>query len=111
MKIVITDKSGQILYEGSPSLHGNGVIIGSGNECDIQLNKMGISRNQVQLRYNSDGLLIKFCQSKQPPESAVIIHVIFNNLESHIGSRFSTFLGTLFMTAEDRVPATRNRQT
>ena len=57
MKIVITDKSGQILYEGSPSLHGNGVIIGSGNECDIQLNKMGISRNQVQLRYNSDGLL------------------------------------------------------
>ena len=41
MKILITDKNGQILYEGSPSLHGDGVVIGSGNDCDIQLNKMG----------------------------------------------------------------------
>jgi len=57
MKIVISDRSGQILYEGSPSLNGNGVIIGSGNDCDIQLNKMGIAHNQIQLRYNADGLL------------------------------------------------------
>jgi len=57
MKIVITDKSGKILYEGSPSLHGNGIKIGTGNDCDIQLNKMGIARNHLQLRYNSDGHL------------------------------------------------------
>ncbi len=57
MKIVITDKSGKILYEGSPSLHGNGVKIGTGNDCDIQLSKMGIARHHVQLRYNSDGYL------------------------------------------------------
>lgn len=57
MKIVITDKSGKILYEGSPSLHGNGIRIGNGNDCDIQLNKMGIARNHMQLRYNSDGHL------------------------------------------------------
>ncbi|PKL41635.1 MAG: hypothetical protein CVV41_17945 [Candidatus Riflebacteria bacterium HGW-Riflebacteria-1] len=57
MKIVITDKSGKILYEGSPSLHGNGIIIGNGNDCDIQLNKMGIAQNHMQLRYNSDGHL------------------------------------------------------
>jgi len=57
MKIVITDKSGKILYEGSPSLHGNGIKIGTGNDCDIQLNKMGIARQHLQLRYNSDGHL------------------------------------------------------
>lgn len=57
MKIVITDKSGKILYEGSPSLHDNGIKIGTGNDCDIQLNKMGIARNHLQLRYNSDGHL------------------------------------------------------
>ncbi|MBU1105553.1 MAG: diguanylate cyclase [Candidatus Riflebacteria bacterium] len=57
MKIVITDKSGKILYEGSPSLHGNGIRIGTGNDCDIQLNKMGIAHNHLQLRYNSDGHL------------------------------------------------------
>ena len=70
MKIVITDKSGQILYEGSPSLQGNGIIIGSGNECDIQLNKIGIATAQIQLRYNSDGLLT--LQDLQSPFGTIV---------------------------------------
>lgn len=70
MKIVITDRSGQILYEGSPSLHGNGVKIGSGNDCDIQLNKMGIAHNQIQLRYNTDGLLT--LQDLQSPFGTIV---------------------------------------
>ena len=57
MRIVITDKSGQILYEGSPILHGNGIKVGSGTNCDIVLNKMGIAREHVQLRFNADGYL------------------------------------------------------
>ena len=70
MKILITDKKGLILYEGSPSLHGDGVVIGSGNECDIQLNKMGIARRQLQIRYNSDGYLT--LQDLQSPHGTVI---------------------------------------
>lgn len=70
MKILITDKNGQILYEGSPSLHGDGVVIGTGNECDIQLNKMGIARRQIQLRYNSDGYLT--LQDLQSPYGTVV---------------------------------------
>ncbi len=70
MKIVISDRSGQILYEGSPSLNGNGVIIGSGNDCDIQLNKMGIAHNQIQLRYNADGLLT--LQDLQSPFGTIV---------------------------------------
>ncbi|MDD2997954.1 MAG: diguanylate cyclase [Candidatus Riflebacteria bacterium] len=70
MKIIITDKSGQILYEGSPLLHGNGVIIGSGNDCDIQLNKMGVARSQLQLRYNSEGHLT--LQDLQSPFGTII---------------------------------------
>ncbi len=70
MKILITDKNGQILYEGSPSLHGDGVVIGSGNDCDIQLNKMGISRRQIQLRYNSEGYLT--LQDLQSPYGTIV---------------------------------------
>ena len=40
MKIVITDKLGQVLYDGSPDLHGDGIIIGSASDCDIQINKI-----------------------------------------------------------------------
>ena len=57
MRIVIIDKSGQILYEGIPHLHGNGIKIGSGNHCDIIVNKIGIAREQIQLRFNADGYL------------------------------------------------------
>ena len=70
MKILITDKNGQILYEGSPSLHGDGVVIGSGNDCDIQLNKMGVSRRQIQLRYNSEGYLT--LQDLQSPYGTIV---------------------------------------
>lgn len=70
MKILITDKNGQILYEGSPNLHGDGVVIGSGNDCDIQLNKMGIVRRQIQLRYNSEGYLT--LQDLQSPYGTVV---------------------------------------
>lgn len=70
MKIVITDKSGQILYEGSPSFHGNGVIIGSASSCDIQISKIGISREQVQIRYNADGYLT--LQDLQSPFGLVV---------------------------------------
>ena len=70
MKIVISDRSGQILYEGSPGLNGNGVIIGSGSDCDIQLNKMGIAHNQIQLRYNADGLLT--LQDLQSPFGTIV---------------------------------------
>ncbi len=70
MKILITDKTGQILYEGSPSLHGDGVVIGSGNDCDIHLNKMGIARRQIQLRYNSDGYLT--LQDLQSPYGTIV---------------------------------------
>ena len=70
MKIVITDRNGQILYEGSPSLHGDGVVIGSGSDCDIQLNKMGIARRQIQLRYNADGYLT--LQDLQSPYGTVV---------------------------------------
>jgi diguanylate cyclase (GGDEF)-like protein len=70
MRIVITDKSGQILYEGSPSFHGNGIKIGSANTCDIQLNKMGISREQIQLRYNADGYLT--LQDLQSPFGLIV---------------------------------------
>lgn len=57
MKLVISDRSGQIIYEGSPNLHGNGVKIGSGSDCDIQVKRMGIAKNQLHLRYNADGVL------------------------------------------------------
>jgi diguanylate cyclase (GGDEF)-like protein len=70
MKIVITDKSGQILYEGSPSLHGNGIKIGSAATCDIQLNKMGVAREQIQLRFNADGYLT--LQDLQSPFGLVV---------------------------------------
>lgn len=70
MKIVITDRSGQVLYEGSPDLHNNGIIIGSGTDCDIQLNKMGIAQQQIQLRYNSDGHLT--LQDLQSPFGTII---------------------------------------
>lgn len=70
MKIVITDRSGQVLYEGSPNLNSNGIIIGSGNECDIQLSKMGIARQQIQLRYNTDGHLT--LQDLQSPFGTII---------------------------------------
>ncbi|MFZ5952515.1 MAG: diguanylate cyclase domain-containing protein [Candidatus Rifleibacteriota bacterium] len=70
MKIVITDKSGQILYEGSPSFHGNGIKIGSGNDCDIPINKMGIARDHVQLRFNADGYLT--LQDLQSPYGLIV---------------------------------------
>lgn len=70
MRIVITDKSGQILYEGSPSFHGNGIRIGSGNNCDIIINKMGIAREQIQLRFNADGYLT--LQDLQSPFGLVV---------------------------------------
>lgn len=70
MKIVVTDKTGQILYEGSPRLHGDGVVIGTGSDCDIQLNKMGIARRQIQLRYNSDGYLT--LQDLQSPYGTIV---------------------------------------
>lgn len=70
MKIVITDRNGLILYEGSPSLHGDGVVIGSGADCDIQLNKMGIARRQLQLRYNTEGYLT--LQDLQSPYGTVV---------------------------------------
>jgi diguanylate cyclase (GGDEF)-like protein len=70
MKIVITDRSGQVIYEGSPELHSNGIIIGSGNDCDIQINKIGIARHQLQLRYNADGHLT--LQDLQSPFGTII---------------------------------------
>lgn len=70
MKIVITDKGGQILYEGSPNLHGNGIIVGSANDCEIQLNKMGLARHHLQIRYNADGYLT--LQDLQSPWGTVI---------------------------------------
>lgn len=70
MRIVITDKSGQILYEGSPSLHGNGLKVGSGNNCDIILNKMGIAREHVQIRFNADGYLT--LQDLQTPYGLIV---------------------------------------
>lgn len=70
MKIVITDRSGQVLYEGSPDLHSNGIIIGSASDCDIQLNKMGIAQHQLQLRYNADGELT--LQDLQSPFGTIV---------------------------------------
>ncbi len=70
MKIVITDRSGQILYEGNPDLHNNGIIIGSGKDCDIQLNKMGIAQHQIQLRYNTNGDLT--LQDLQSPFGTIV---------------------------------------
>ncbi|GAB4277092.1 MAG: hypothetical protein Kow0029_19610 [Candidatus Rifleibacteriota bacterium] len=70
MKIVITDKSGQILYEGSPSLHGNGIKIGTANTCDIQLGKIGIASEHIQIRYNADGYLT--LQDLQSPFGLVV---------------------------------------
>jgi diguanylate cyclase (GGDEF)-like protein len=70
MRIIITDKSGQILYEGSPSFHGNGIKVGSAGNCDIQLNKMGIASEHVQIRYNADGYLT--LQDLQSPFGLVV---------------------------------------
>lgn len=70
MKIVITDKSGQVLYDGSPDLHGDGVIIGSASDCDIQINKIGIALAHIQIRYNTDGVLT--LQDLQSPYGTVI---------------------------------------
>lgn len=70
MKIIITDKTGQVLFEGSPNLHGNGIIIGTGSDCDIQISKMGIAKQHIQLRYDASGYLA--LQDKQSPFGIVV---------------------------------------
>jgi diguanylate cyclase (GGDEF)-like protein len=70
MKIIITDRGGQVLYDGSPDLQGDGVIIGSDSSCHIRLNKIGISSNHIQIRYNSDGILT--LQDLQSPYGTII---------------------------------------
>src|SRR5574344_1790809 len=70
MKIVITDKSGQVLYDGSPDLHGDGIVIGSAPTCDIRLNKIGVAAAHAQLRYNADGVLT--LQDLQSPMGTLV---------------------------------------
>lgn len=70
MKIVITDKSGQVLYDGSPDLHSDGIVIGSAPTCDIRLNKIGIAAAHAQLRYNADGVLT--LQDLQSPMGTLV---------------------------------------
>ena len=70
MKIIITDKTGQIIYEGIPNLYGDGITIGTSNECDIQISKMGIAKKHIQLRYDADGYLA--LQDIQSPFGTIV---------------------------------------
>ncbi len=70
MKIIITERGGQVLYDGSPDLQGDGVIIGSDSSCHIRLNKIGISNRHIQIRYNSEGILT--LQDLQSPYGTII---------------------------------------
>lgn len=70
MKIIITDKVGNVIYEGNPSMHGNGVVIGSGQDADIQIRKMGVASKQIQLRNNAEKQLT--LQDLQSPFGTIV---------------------------------------
>ncbi len=55
MKISITDKQGNVLYEGSPKLTDDGITIGTSPDAGIRITKMGIASEQIRLRFNSEG--------------------------------------------------------